>query len=146
VTARWARRALTRYASDLVVCTDGEPLGAEDAACIARTGATVRPEPIVRLEPRPDGLAVVFAAGPPLPRAALLFCTPVHVRSPLAAQLGCRFAANGLVETNASEGTGVRGLWVAGDASRSVLLAVVAAGEGATAAFAINRELLREDL
>jgi hypothetical protein len=39
----------------------------------------------------------------------------------------------------------VPGLFVAGDASRDVQLAIVAAAEGAKAAFAINRDLQEED-
>ena len=38
------------------------------------------------------------------------------------------------------------GLYAAGDASRRVQFAIVAAAEGAMAAFAINTELLKEDL
>jgi thioredoxin reductase len=40
----------------------------------------------------------------------------------------------------------VPGVFIAGDASRHVQLAIVAAGEGAAAAFAINTELLKQDL
>jgi len=40
----------------------------------------------------------------------------------------------------------VSGLYVAGDASRFVQLAIVAAGEGAEAAFAMNTAMLKEDL
>jgi len=40
----------------------------------------------------------------------------------------------------------VPGLYVAGDASRRVQLVIVAAAEGAEAAFAINMALLKEDL
>ena len=41
---------------------------------------------------------------------------------------------------------GMPGLFVAGDASRAVQWVVVAAAEGAEAAFAINTDLLKEDL
>jgi len=40
----------------------------------------------------------------------------------------------------------VPGLFVAGDASRAVQLAIVAAAEGAEAAFVINKALITEDL
>ena len=48
--------------------------------------------------------------------------------------------------TGKFESTGIPGLFVAGDASRSVHLVIVAAAEGAEAAFAINTALLKEDL
>ena len=49
------------------------------------------------------------------------------------------------MKTRSYEKTNVPGLYVAGDASRHVELAIVAAAEGAMAAFAINSELLAED-
>ena len=52
----------------------------------------------------------------------------------------------GMVDTGKFETTAVRGVYVAGDASRNVQLVVIAAAEGATAAFAINAELVQEDL
>jgi thioredoxin reductase len=42
--------------------------------------------------------------------------------------------------------TNVPGLYVAGDASRDVQWVVVAAAEGAEAAYAINQELIKEEL
>lgn len=138
-------RALTQFSRDLVVCTDGDDaFDASDEVCIGEVGASVRKERIVRLDERPDGLAIVFDAGPPLVRAGLFFSTGLHQRSKLAEALGCRFDDGGLIVTEANQASGVPGVFVAGDAARSVLLAIVAAGEGAQAAFAINRELLRE--
>jgi thioredoxin reductase len=60
-------------------------------------------------------------------------------------QLGCDLTARGTVRTGAYEATNVPGLYAAGDASRRVQFAIVAAAEGAMAAFAINSELLDED-
>jgi thioredoxin reductase len=50
------------------------------------------------------------------------------------------------VVTNRHEGTGVPGLYVAGDASWDVQFVIVAAAEGAKAAVAINKELQEEEL
>ena len=44
-----------------------------------------------------------------------------------------------------TEETTVHGVYVAGDASRDVLLVAVAVGEGAKAGVAINRALLKAD-
>jgi thioredoxin reductase len=52
----------------------------------------------------------------------------------------------GLVRQGKLQSTNVAGLYIAGDASHDVQLAVVAAAEGARAAVAINTALLREDL
>jgi thioredoxin reductase len=51
-----------------------------------------------------------------------------------------------VVDTGTYETTNVPGLYVAGDASRYVRLSIVAAAEGAEAAFAINTALLKEDV
>ena len=50
------------------------------------------------------------------------------------------------MRTGQDESTHLSGLYVAGDASRAVQWVVVAAAEGAEAAFAINTDLLKEDL
>ena len=49
-------------------------------------------------------------------------------------------------ERGSTRPTHLPGLFVAGDASRAVQWVVVAAAEGAEAAFAINTDLLKEDL
>lgn len=137
-------RALTTLTCDLVVCSNGRELEPLDRARLAAMGVRLAPAPVLRLDPRPEGLAVVFRSRPALEVGGLFFATGHHERSPLAASLGCSFTPEGLVETDDRQATGIPGLWVAGDAARSVLLAIVAAGEGATAAFAIHKELLSE--
>ena len=60
--------------------------------------------------------------------------------------LGCvRDDKGGIVTDALTEETSVPGVYVAGDVSRDVLLIAVALAEGAKAAVAINRALLRED-
>jgi thioredoxin reductase len=60
--------------------------------------------------------------------------------------LGCDLNDKGTVRTGRYETTHMKGLFVAGDASRAVQWVVVAASEGAEAAFAINTDLTKEDL
>jgi thioredoxin reductase len=57
-----------------------------------------------------------------------------------------RLTPKGVVRTNRLEGTQVPGLYVAGDASEDVQLAIVAAAEGAKAGFAINEYLRARDI
>jgi thioredoxin reductase len=139
---------LTLWSRDLVLCTDGPP-GIDDGGLerLAANGVEVRDERLARLEGR-DGLLerIVFQSGAALPRRALFFTTGQYQRSPLLAQLGCEFNEKGTVMTGKYESTHLPGLFVAGDASRAVQWVVVAAAEGAEAAFAINTDLLREDL
>lgn len=138
---------LTLWSGDVVLCTDGPAdLSGEDRALLSRHNVAVREEPIARLEGTADGLLerVVFARGEPLPRRALFFNTGQYQRSPLLTELACEFTEKGGARTGEFEETNVPGLYVAGDASREVQLVIVAAAEGARAAFAINTALLHE--
>jgi thioredoxin reductase len=138
---------LTGWSRDLVLCTDGpSEIDGEGLARLARHGIRVREERVVRLEGRETLERVVFASGDPEPRQALFFTTGQTQQSELALALGCEFNEKGTVRTGRYESTHLPGLFVAGDASRAVQWVVVAAAEGAEAAFAINTDLLKEDL
>ena len=50
------------------------------------------------------------------------------------------------MRTGEYECTNIAGLYVIGDASQQIQLAIVAAAEGAQAAIAVNTALLKEDL
>jgi thioredoxin reductase len=138
---------LTAWSRDVVLCTDGPTeLEPDDVAKLTRNGIAVRDEPVARLEGS-DGLErVVFTRGEPLARRALFFTTGQTQQSELAQRLGCDINEKGTVRTGRYETTHLTGLYVAGDASRAVQWVVVAAAEGAEAAFAINTDLLKEDL
>ncbi len=139
---------LTAWSSDLTLCTDGPAeIEPDDLARLARNGIAVREERIARLEGR-DGILthVVFENGERLPRRALFFTTGQVQRSDLSARLGCEINAKGTVRTGKYETTHLEGLYVAGDASRAVQWVIVAAAEGAEAAFAINTDLIQADL
>jgi thioredoxin reductase len=139
---------LTGWSRNLVLCTDGpSEIDADGLGRLARHGIAVREDRVARLEGR-DGILdrIVFETGDPLPRRALFFTTGQTQRSQLAIALGCEFNTKGTVRTGKYESTHLPGLYVAGDASRAVQWVVVAAAEGAEAAFAINTDLLKEDL
>ncbi len=137
---------LTAWSRDLVVCTDGERLSSRHLALLDAHGIGARPQRIARLEGRRGQLErVIFADGEALARDVMFFSTRQRQASDLAAQLGCAFTRKGAVATGEYELTDVPGVFVAGDASRLVQLAIVAASEGAQAAFAINTQLTDED-
>ena len=139
---------LTAWSRDLVLCTDGlSEIDAEGTERLARNGIRVCEESVLRLDQNDGQLdAVVFKGGSRLPRRALFFTTGQYQRSALLNQLGCKFNDKGTVRTGKYETTHLQGLYVAGDASRAVQWVIVAASEGAEAAFAINTDLLKEDL
>jgi len=139
---------LTAWSRDLVLCTDGPAeIGDDDRARLARNGIAIREDRVSALEGRNGILErILFTAGAPLPRRALFFTAGQFQRSELAIRLGCEFNDKGTVRTGKYESTHLRGLYVAGDASRAVQWVIVAAAEGAEAAFAINTDLIQEDL
>jgi thioredoxin reductase len=139
---------LTAWSRDLVLCTDGpSELDEEGLQKLERNGVTLREDRIARLEGR-DGILdhIAFESGARLPRRALFFTTGQSQQSDLSIQLGCAVNSKGTVRTGKYETTHLKGLYVAGDASRAVQWVVVAAAEGAEAAFAINTDLISEDL
>jgi thioredoxin reductase len=139
---------LTAWSRDLVLCTDGPAeIDQEGRERLARNGIAIREDPVRAVEGT-DGMLqrIVFETGEPLPRRALFFTTGQVQQSGLAVHLGCEFNDKGTVRTGKYESTHRRGLYVAGDASRAVQWVIVAAAEGAEAAFAINTDLIQEDL
>ena len=139
---------LTGWSRDILLCTDGRcGYPDEERAKLARNGVTVREEPVAALEGREGQLErVVFADGSSVERRGLFFTTGQTQCSDLARSLGCEFNEKGTVSTGKYETTHIPGLYVAGDASRDVQWVVVAAAEGAEAAYAINQEFIREEL
>ena len=139
---------LTAWSRDLVICSDGPcEVDAEGRDRLARLKIEVREAPVSRLEGQ-DGILsrIHFADGTSVARRALFFTTGQSQRSSLLGGLGCEFNDKGTVRTGKYETTHLPGLFVAGDASRAVQWVIVAASEGAEAAFAINTDLLKEDL
>ena len=144
---------LTAWSSNVVLCTDG-PSELSDAFVdhLARYSIAVHEERIVRLAPNggsTDGslFEIFFESGANLPRRAIFFNTGRRQSINLAERLGCEmFDEAGCKMENRFEASNVPGLYVAGDASRDVLQAIVAAAEGAEAAIAINTAFIKEDL
>jgi thioredoxin reductase len=139
---------LTTWSRDLVLCTDGpSELGDDEQRRLERNGIVLREERVARLDGVDGRLEhVVFESGERLPRRALFFTTGQSLRSDLSIRLGCDISDKGTVRTGKYESTHLGGLYVAGDASRDVQWVIVAAAEGAEAAFAINSDLTAEDL
>ena len=139
---------LTAWTADLVLVTDGP--GEFDEKTLKRLekhNIPFREEKIARLEGTDGCLQrIVFENGERLERRAMFFTTGQTQRSHLAETLGCPFNEKGTVRTGPYETTHLRGLYVAGDASRAVQWVVVAAAEGAEAAYSINQDLITETL
>ena len=140
-------RALTAWTNDIVLCTDG-PSRLSDAAIqqLKRKRVAVLKGRIDRLSIVGSRLnEVVFTNGDRLRRDALFFDTPSRPQSTLMAQLGCSLDRHGRIRCGQYEATSVPGVFAAGNVLSDVQLSIVAAAEGARAAFGINRALTRED-
>jgi thioredoxin reductase len=139
--------SLLGWSSDVVLCTDGEAALTDDERhTLERLSIPVREEPVSHLEGNYGKLeAIVFKNGERLPRRALFFNTGQFQRSTLSERLGCVPTIKNAFDVNQYDMTEVPGLYMAGDALREMQLAIAAAAEGATAAFAINKALLAED-
>ena len=136
---------LTAWTRDL--CTGGpSDLADEDWERLADRGSVVREDGIARFEGEGRRSHIRFADGDVLPRGGVFFLSYGEQASALAERLGCEVPRTGAVETGRYGKTGGRGFHVAGDASHHAQHGIVAAAEGAMAAFAINMELLKEDL
>lgn len=140
-------RAMTAWTRDIVLCTNGAARYTGDQRQqLARNGIRLQQKRIERLDGKRGRLqAIVFTDGERLPREALFFDTPSKGQSTLAESLGCQFDRHGGIVCGDYEATNVPGVFAAGNIIRDVQLSIVAAAEGARAAFGINRELTRED-
>jgi thioredoxin reductase len=140
-------RALTCWSRRIVLCTDGA------AGFSTGEREALQRNDIRLVETRVRGLDgdggqlqhVVFRDGTRIACDALFFDTPSRSQSDLTTQLGCTFTRHGGVACGKYEATAVPGVHVAGNIVRNVQLSIVAAAEGANAAFGINRALTRED-
>ena len=139
---------LTLWSRDLVLCTDGpSQLTQEQIERLTHLGIKIIDERIKRLTGTNGVLEeIVFESGERLERRAMFFSTGQSQASNLATQLGCEITEQGCIATGEYEITNVPGVYAAGDTSRLVQFVIVAAAEGAQAAVAINKELMKQDL
>jgi thioredoxin reductase len=131
---------MKQWSSDVLLCTDGPAqVSPSMRARLQQHGVLICSEKIAKLEGTDDGALqnIRLQSGKTLRRAAIFFTTGCRQSSDLS--------AGGIVTDPVTEESSVRGVYVAGDASRDVLLVAVAIAEGAKAAVAINRALLKED-
>jgi thioredoxin reductase len=138
---------LRQWTHDLLLCSDGPAgLSEEQSRLFQNRGISVVETPIRKLSARDGCLnAIHFTDGYELPRRALFFNTGQHPRSSLLQKLGCAYADNGGVACDSEGRTSVKNVYVAGDVSRDVQLAIIAAAEGARAGLALNKDLLHRD-
>jgi thioredoxin reductase len=137
---------LTLWSRDVTLCTDSGAPSSAMRERLDRFGIRAVEQRVRSLGGSHECVTVTFQDGSTLTRRALFYSEGCKQGASLAEQLGLDVSAKGGIEVGRLETTAVSGVYVAGDASRDALQAIVAAGEGSTAAMAINRALLKEDV
>ncbi|MEV4434482.1 NAD(P)/FAD-dependent oxidoreductase [Streptomyces sp. NPDC049555] len=89
---------------------------------------------------------VELAEGSVVPRSAVFVFPRMMPRDGLLTDLGCEKDAGGWVVTDATGRTSVFGVWAVGNVADPRAQVVTAAGQGSAAGFALNHDLLDEDV
>jgi thioredoxin reductase len=137
---------LTLWSREVTLCTGGNAPEAAMRERLDRFGISIHEKAVERITGTSHHVELTFMDGSVLSRRALFYSEGCTQGAPLAEQLGLSFSAKGDIEVGRLERSSVPGVYVAGDASRDALQAIVAAGEGTAAAIAINRALFKEDV
>ncbi len=138
VIAQWSR--------DIVFCSERRPkISDAMRAHLATRGVRIEHRELRSVEREGTGLRLIFAEGETQWRRMMFYHLGGEAASNLASHLGAKVDDRGSVIVSRGQESSVSGLFVAGDATRDVLQAVVAAGEGASAAVAINAHLCRRE-
>lgn len=140
-------RVLAQWSPDIVLCSDRRPkLDDKQRKALAARGVRIEDRELKSLERDGEGLRLHFAEGESMWRRMLFYHLGGKPASDLAGRLGAKLDDNGspIVSRDKQEAS-IPGLFIAGDATRDVLQAVVAAGEGASAAVAINLHLCKKE-
>jgi thioredoxin reductase len=136
-----------QWSEDVVLFTNGAALTAEQREQLIARAIGVVETPVVSLVVKDDQLVgVEVTNGQVVPRTAV-FVRPQFVpNDTLLTDLGCAVRDNGWVAVDFTGATTVPGVWAAGNAVNPRAQVITAAGEGSTAAIAINNDLVEEDI
>lgn len=135
---------LKNWSDKVVLCTDGPAeLTPEEIEDLKFHSILVIEDRIESIQP---DRTLRFTNGKIFEFGAMFFTLGQRQRSHFPEKLSCEFSEKGAVRTSNYQVSSVPNLYVAGDASEDLQLVIVAAAEGAKAAFAINKTLIEEDI
>lgn len=134
---------MRQWSKNLHLCTDGYPLSRKQKALLKSLGISFYDQPIQRLSGDDNLKEIIFWNGTTLSCSYLFFTAGQKLHDELARDLGCRITEKTFIRVNKEKETTIPGVYAAGDCTRDVHLAIVAAGEGAKAAFFINKSLFK---
>jgi thioredoxin reductase len=138
---------IRQWSADIILFPDTDTLTADQRHQLTARSVGVVDGPVRRLVVTDDRLTgVELQDGRVIPRVAV-FVRPVFVpENELLVTLGCAVDDRGWVVTDATGRTTTPGVWVAGNAANARAQVITAAGEGSTAAIAINADLVDDDI
>jgi thioredoxin reductase len=134
--------ALAQWTQDVVWCADSAlAIDERLAAKLLSRGVQAETRRAVHLASDGDGIRIQFDRGPDLWRRAMFYhlgCVPA---SGLAAAFGAALDDKRGIEVESHQQTSIPGLFAAGDVVADGMQAIVAAGQGSSAAIGINEYL-----
>lgn len=137
---------LKSWSAHITLCTHGPcPLDADARDRLARHDISLIEQPVVQFATHNERRQAQFQDGSAFECDAVFFSLGQKQHCALASQLGCVMSDEGGIQADECCRSTMPGIYVAGDASRDVQQAIVAAAEGVTAAFSIHAELRDED-
>jgi thioredoxin reductase (NADPH) len=140
--------AMRAYSPSIAIVTDGRKPAWSSfyARCIRRQKIPVYHQPIRRAVRRGCQIKkLIFQEGQSLPVTALFTTRGDVYHNDFAKMLGAKIE-NGAVQVDSGMRTTVKGLYAAGCVTPANCQMIIAAGQGATAAQSINRELFERAL
>lgn len=135
-----------QWSPDVVFFANGVDVSGDERRKLDARGVRVVEEPVARLIAGADGLeAVELADGAHVPRTAVFVAPRFVADDAILRDLGCP-VVDDWVAVDGGGRTGVQGVWAAGNVVDPKLSVVGAAAAGAMAAFAMNFDLVEEDI
>jgi thioredoxin reductase len=136
-----------QWSADVIYFPHTDELAALQREQLNARGIRVVEGLVTRLAIESDRLAgVAVQDGTVIARSAVFVRPRLIANAKLLVGLGCATTEQGWVATDATGQTSVPGVWVAGNASNPRAQVITAAGEGSTAAIALNADLIEEDI
>ena len=138
---------IRQWSSDVVFFPHTGTVTADQREHLAARAIGVVEGTVTRLVVADDRLREIELDGGTLVARSAVFLRPRFVpNSGLLVDLGCAVDDDGFVVADAAGRTTVPGVWVAGNAANPRAQVITAAGEGSSAAIALNADLVEQDV
>ena len=138
---------LRQWSADIVLFAHALELSDEERTRLAARGVRVEEGEVERLAVEDGKLrGVELTGGRVVPREVAFLVPRMVPRDGMLAELNCARDEQGWLVTDRAGRTSVHGVWAVGNVADPRAQVVSAAGMGASAAFALNLELVDEDV